>query len=250
MIAGCGHPSYQVLAVALNSGLAVFPTAFERAWACEGVSFWRPLPPPGYVALGLLATPDGEEAPGIKSVVCLHAACVVEGQLGECLLSGGGGALWALQNGCGTFEAAPPGAHVPRVPLYDLRSPLGVLPTALTPLGGAAAGGSEGGAIVPAAAANGLPPSLRVQRRFLEQRQERLSHAAFMRFQSSTVEFARIWRVGGCRCCSAALAAAFAVPHAFCCIPARPAPCALLRPRIRTLLRPPLTALAPRLPNL
>jgi hypothetical protein len=61
-----------------------------------------------------VATTD-ELPPPIKACACVHERAVVEAQLGECLLAAGGGCLWALQNGVGTFEVSPPGRHQPEV---------------------------------------------------------------------------------------------------------------------------------------
>ncbi len=65
------QPTFEVLAVAVNSGLAAYPTGYTRIWAGAGGAIWRPVPPPGYVAAGDLFT-DGEDEPGLSAMVCVH----------------------------------------------------------------------------------------------------------------------------------------------------------------------------------
>lgn len=65
------QPTFEVLAVAVNSGLAAFPTGYARLWEGAGAAVWRPLPLPGYVAAGDVVTADGRE-PELSAVVCLH----------------------------------------------------------------------------------------------------------------------------------------------------------------------------------
>jgi len=60
------------------------PLRFEQVWADSGirafrkgkrqgsVAFWKPVPPPGYVAVGHVATP-GHSPPPVTAVVCLRA---------------------------------------------------------------------------------------------------------------------------------------------------------------------------------
>lgn len=194
----------QVAVAAVNSGLVAFPVGYELVWEWApskpgdpGVALWRPIPPPGYVALGCVASSGfpaaaggagggaGEAGQGntgaggvgsgsgsgsapppppLRSVGCVHAHAAVDASLGHCLLlpphappaeaaaEAAAAAVdtparahsqaaqqwqqrsaWTIQNlGC-TFEVAGPGEVRPQVPLFDLRSPLGVPPAALTP---------------------------------------------------------------------------------------------------------------------
>lgn len=77
------QPTFEVLAVAVNSGLVAFPTAYTRVWSGAGGAIWRPLPPPGYVAVGDVVTSDGSE-PELSAMVCLHGrsrlGCPCEGR--------------------------------------------------------------------------------------------------------------------------------------------------------------------------
>jgi len=70
----CLQPTFEVLAVAVNSGLAAYPAAYTRVWSGAGGAIWRPVPPPGYVAAGDLFTTDGHE-PELSDMVCLHGEC-------------------------------------------------------------------------------------------------------------------------------------------------------------------------------
>ena len=84
-------PPFRVAVVALNSGLLAPPTDFVREWTGGGVALWRPVPPPGFVALGCVASPvssldDSEllEPPPRGSVACVAAAVCVAARPGPC----------------------------------------------------------------------------------------------------------------------------------------------------------------------
>lgn len=65
------QPTFEVLAVAVNSGLVAYPAAFTRVWHGAGGTIWRAVPPAGYVAAGDVFTTDDEE-PELSAMVCLH----------------------------------------------------------------------------------------------------------------------------------------------------------------------------------
>ncbi|KAL4443584.1 hypothetical protein ABPG75_011321 [Micractinium tetrahymenae] len=149
---GSTQPTFEVLAVAVNSGLAAYPTAYTRVWAGAGGAIWRPVPPPGYVAAGDVFTAD-EIEPELSAMVCLHEGTVVECAPGERLslppqlphapAAAAAAAstlprvdLWCLDNSIGTFLAATPSLPAPEA-TYDLRSPLGLTPAALLAMGAA-----------------------------------------------------------------------------------------------------------------
>lgn len=48
--------------LAAGSGLLAYPLSYTLAWQGQGVVLWRPVPPPGYVALGCVAMPAGPHA--------------------------------------------------------------------------------------------------------------------------------------------------------------------------------------------
>jgi hypothetical protein len=77
VIPGQSQPTFEVLAVAVNSGLVAYPTAFTHMWSGAGASVWRPRAPEGYLAVGDLLTLD-DRMPELSEMVCLHGgfACV------------------------------------------------------------------------------------------------------------------------------------------------------------------------------
>eukprot|EP00967_Tisochrysis_lutea_P058442 scaffold74342_cov19-Tisochrysis_lutea.AAC.1 len=66
--------STPVAVLAPGSGLIAWPSAFTCVWsAVEGVALWLPVPPPGFVALGCVATSEPDVPPPLQGV----CACVV-----------------------------------------------------------------------------------------------------------------------------------------------------------------------------
>lgn len=120
--AGHSQPDHQVIAIAINSGLVTYPTGFTLVWESPGVSLWRPVPPPGYVSMGCLASINNSSSssssavpPARKTCVVVAQQVVVEALLAECMLLCTNGNLWCIQNSCGSFEVAPPDTHQPLV---------------------------------------------------------------------------------------------------------------------------------------
>ena len=120
-----------MVAIAINSGLVTYPTAFRRAWQSGDCALWYPVPPAGYVALGCVATLGGGggggggesgggaaaaagEPPPLKSVVVVHERAVVEALLSECMLLCANGNLWCVQNALGTFHVSAGDGHQPQ----------------------------------------------------------------------------------------------------------------------------------------
>lgn len=174
-VPGGARPSFEVLAVAVNSGLVARPLSFRCLWEGAGARVWRALAPAGYVAVGDVMT-VGDEEPELACVLCVHAGAVVESALGQCLVLPPRQpqapaatavaaaalpplALWCVDNSMATFLAATPDCPPPRR-CYDLRSPLGVPPAALLADGAAelasahAASTATGGAGVAGSAAS------------------------------------------------------------------------------------------------
>lgn len=164
---GDGKPAFEVIMVAINSGLAAYPVEFEKIWTQSTVgvdsqsqshlletvgsyppsrlTIWRPVPPESYVAMGDVVTIDGSR-PAITDVLCIHTSATVQVPWGECLyvdtiagtFEGSFNSnessdleLWCVDNSMGTFFCAPPGAPPPGQYPLDLRSPLGVPPATL-----------------------------------------------------------------------------------------------------------------------
>ncbi|WP_392476551.1 Vps62-related protein [Nostoc sp. C110] len=71
----------------LKSGALARPTDYELIWKDKGSgadmdgAFWRPIPPSGYVALGLVATGNYNK-PSVDEVMCIRQDLVVGGQPG------------------------------------------------------------------------------------------------------------------------------------------------------------------------
>ncbi|KAL4858517.1 Vacuolar protein sorting-associated protein 13C [Chlorella vulgaris] len=143
-------PTFEVLVVAVNSGLAAFPTSYVKLWMGGGGTIWRPQPPPGYVAAGDLFS-VGDERPELSAMVCLHERTVVNCSPGERLtlppqlphapaVTAQAAAslphveLWCMDNSLGSFWAATSQHRVPPGG-FDLRSPLGITPAALLAMG-------------------------------------------------------------------------------------------------------------------
>jgi vacuolar protein sorting-associated protein 13A/C len=91
-----------------------------QVWSGDGLTLWRPVPPPGYVSLGCVATSASPDMPAplpppLRAVGCVHERCVVETRLGECLLLCANGNLWEVQNAACTFDVSPAEGHLPEV---------------------------------------------------------------------------------------------------------------------------------------
>jgi len=78
-------PDGAVIAVKAPFGPIQHPMAYERIWTDEGSgahtegSFWRPIPPEGYVALGIFCQ-KGYLEPEIEAMVCVHENLVIKGR--------------------------------------------------------------------------------------------------------------------------------------------------------------------------
>jgi len=82
-------PEYmrRVFVVKENSSLLSPPVDYEEVWNSHGcshepllghISFWKPIPKPGFVALGHIAA---QEKPGPNAVRCVHESVVVQGAI-------------------------------------------------------------------------------------------------------------------------------------------------------------------------
>ncbi len=160
--AGDTNPSFEVMTVAVNSGLVAYPASFKKVWSGGGATVWRPVPPEGYVSVGDVATcGENSSPPELSEVLCLHHSTLVEVPVGECLplpaVSGSSPAatarataslppvdFWCVDNTMGTFIATTSSNSgsergVESVQGRDLRSPSGLTPAALIAQGAAVA---------------------------------------------------------------------------------------------------------------
>ncbi len=181
-----------------------FPRRYEVAWdAGEGLVLWRPVPPPGYVALGCVATSSPHEPPPLQHQACVRQEALVDARPGQCMVLCALGNLWSVANCGATLVVASHDAHAPAAPqLRDLRLPVGVAPAALTPapqlLGGAAAAAGAARAVGPEAEAaerarREAAAARALQQRFLRARAEVAHLAAADRLTVTSVEFRRLW---------------------------------------------------------
>lgn len=68
---GDESPAFEVLTVAVNSGIAAYPASYRKVWSGGGASIWRPVPPEGYTAVGDVVM-LGTREPELSEVLCLH----------------------------------------------------------------------------------------------------------------------------------------------------------------------------------
>ncbi len=155
--AGDTNPSFEVMTVAVNSGLVAYPSSFMKVWTGGGATIWRPVPPEGYVSVGDVATcGENSTPPELSEVLCLHQSTLIEVPVGECLplpaVSASSPAaaakasaafppvdFWCVDNTMGTFIATESSRGVESVQGRDLRSPSGMTPAALVAQGAAVA---------------------------------------------------------------------------------------------------------------
>jgi len=163
--AGDANPSFEVMTVAVNSGLVAYPASFKKVWSGGGATVWRPVPPEGYVSVGdVVRVGENSAPPDLSEVLCLHHSTLVEVPVGECLplpavsvsapaaVARATGSLppvdfWCVDNTMGTFIATTASGSessrgVESVQGRDLRSPSGLTPAALVAQG-AAIGAAE-----------------------------------------------------------------------------------------------------------
>jgi len=130
-----GHePPRRARVVADLPGATARPVGFEPLWSSarsrcpEAVSFWAPVPPPGYVSLGHVASRSLSVPPGPACCACVRADLVQPGAPsgGEALWAEEGTAapqrvlLWPLDPLAHTWLATP-GRSRPRGSTYRLR---------------------------------------------------------------------------------------------------------------------------------
>jgi hypothetical protein len=88
-----------------GSDALVPPDSYDFVWNSRGTgadnegSFWNPIPPPGYKALGTVAQ-RGFDKPSINDVVCVREDLVVDGALG-------GQFFWGISAGPTKFASYP-----------------------------------------------------------------------------------------------------------------------------------------------
>lgn len=68
---GDAKPTFEVLSVAVNSGLGSYPSSYTKLWSGGGACIWRAHPPKDYVAVGDILT-LGDQEPELSDMLCLH----------------------------------------------------------------------------------------------------------------------------------------------------------------------------------
>ncbi|GMH39652.1 hypothetical protein BSKO_07550 [Bryopsis sp. KO-2023] len=181
----CGQKQcrQQVSTVALNSGLVANPISFDKVWVYDGVTIWFPRAPKNYHALGCVASVDGKPPP-TTLCLCVHAHVLVESSLGECLWLKPPKSLWSVQNGPGTFLTGSESLQKPEGGCFDLRSPIGIAPNALSYV--------STSSLVPRSAALSTA-SQKCFNRFVDNRKNLLKDQTARRMTMTTVEFKKIW---------------------------------------------------------
>ncbi|KAK9819963.1 hypothetical protein WJX72_004515 [[Myrmecia] bisecta] len=231
MTSGKKQPTFQVLAVAVNSGLVAYPVSYISLWSVPGLSLWWPQPPKGYASLGCLVT-AGPEPPSLTDAVCIHSSVGVEAPLGQCLTvrpedwrrglrptrttgdlghiaadQPGAVNVWCVENAAATIAVCSSEQGSPDGPFLDLRSPLGVTPAALS-----AAAKTKAAAPTPAAARLPsiseplLSPRSQANKDSLDRYQEYdatrkqlLRSQSARQLRSTTCDFRRMWWDKGMR---------------------------------------------------
>ncbi|KAK9815130.1 hypothetical protein WJX73_008307 [Symbiochloris irregularis] len=150
-VPGSAQPTFQVVAIAINSGFVTFPIAYTAVYSRRGLTVWRPTPPEGYCALGCLVTTSSDpanrppEEPALADMVCIHEHIGVQACLGQCLdldlaVEGGAGmggskegnvSAWCIDNAAATFLVCSASEGTPSGPALDIRSPMGIAPLSL-----------------------------------------------------------------------------------------------------------------------
>ncbi|KAK9827173.1 hypothetical protein WJX74_009221 [Apatococcus lobatus] len=215
---GSMQPAFQVISVAVNSGIIAYPVRFKAIWSSAKLSVWQPEAPAGYVAIGCLVTTD-HEPPAVTEIGCLHQKVLVEAPVGQLLnlkpppkprQNGGAasdlvsfdsghldackyGYVWCVENCAATFWASADG-HAPAQGMaLDLRSPLGVTPAALP----ATIKKSQEAQLARLYAKDTAALEARKTRKlyegFISSRKTLLQNQSQRRLRSPCVDFERIW---------------------------------------------------------
>ena len=178
-VGGDKAPSFEVIALARNSGLVAHPESFLPVVANSQLSLWLPVAPDGYAAMGLFAT-AGDAPPDAREVGCVARGAVIGAPLGSSLEHWGGFdgiSLVNVDNAFGSFVPEDAGA-------FDLRFPVG--PTtyglsALTALG----------------VEDGDGDGSNLQRAYMEAQSKKRRGQSRSVNSPKTMEFIRIWTDAG-----------------------------------------------------
>eukprot|EP00850_Spirogloea_muscicola_P005223 SM000023S07679 [mRNA] locus=s23:814661:836470:+ [translate_table: standard] len=110
-----GPPSQAVVAVSTSFGRVKKPVKYNKIWATaesgdQMCTFWLPVPPRGYAALGCIGQ-KGQQPPPIKSVCCVREDLLSTATFSDCIaflppsstVGDKGASIWRVENSVGSF---------------------------------------------------------------------------------------------------------------------------------------------------
>eukprot|EP00850_Spirogloea_muscicola_P018627 SM000173S02996 [mRNA] locus=s173:28246:52241:- [translate_table: standard] len=112
---GTGPPSQAVVAVSTSFGRVKKPVKYDRIWATaesgdQMCTFWLPVPPRGYAALGCIGQ-KGQQPPPINAVCCVREDLLSTATFSDCMaflppsstVGDKGASIWRVENSAGSF---------------------------------------------------------------------------------------------------------------------------------------------------
>jgi hypothetical protein len=108
-----GHHAVMVVKTKAGSDALAAPLDYELVWSDQGSganddgSFWMPVPPTGYKAMGIVAQ-SGYGKPSLDDVVCVREDLTVPGEAGNLIWQGAGMVSFPLLNCFGSWRIEPP----------------------------------------------------------------------------------------------------------------------------------------------
>ena len=116
---GQGAPDTSVTIVRDSPALCALPLKFEKIDGSDAPCFWRPIAPPGFVSLGVVASTSVDDVPSLRCVRCIRQELVTNSGQASALatfplygeLSGGATTMWQLGNqtqGCNIVDSRDP----------------------------------------------------------------------------------------------------------------------------------------------
>lgn len=124
-------PQGEVAVIRDVPALCALPIRFEKVAGYDKPAFWRPIPPQGFVSMGIVVSSSESDEPALDTVRCLREEIVCcSGEVSELVSFNLYGAasklknnIWQMNNTVRTFAIAD-GAKRPNA--YDIRMPTGL----------------------------------------------------------------------------------------------------------------------------
>jgi len=124
-------PQGEVAVIRDVPALCALPIRFEKVTGYDKPAFWRPIPPQGFVSMGIIVSSSELDEPALDTVRCLREELVCcSGEVSELVSFNLYGAtaklknnIWQMSNSVRTFAIAD-GAKRPNA--YDIRMPIGL----------------------------------------------------------------------------------------------------------------------------